>query len=131
MGCKISNIYTRKDGYQYLYIDGKHKYYHRYLAELHIPNPNNYPIINHKDGNPSNNSLDNLEWCTHKHNRNHAQQTGLWGKNILDKRKLNNKQIEEIKTKYIPRQYTIKTIASEYNVDYKTIWCVINNKSYV
>ena len=132
MGCyNMGKITTRKDGYQVITINGKQKYYHRYLAELHIPNPNNLPVINHKDGNPSNNSLDNLEWCTHKHNRNHAQQMGLWGKNILDKRKLNNKQIEEIKSKYIPRKYTIRLLAKEYDVDYKTIWSIINEKSYV
>jgi hypothetical protein len=131
MACKISKIYTRKDGYQCIYVDGKRKYYHRYLAELYLPNPYNLPVINHKDGNPSNNSLDNLEWCTQKDNLKHARETGLWGKNILDKRKFNNKQIEDIKSKYIPRKYTIKKIADEYNVDYKTIWCIINNKSYV
>jgi hypothetical protein len=126
----MKKITTRKDGYQVITIQGKTKYYHRYLAELYIPNPNNLPVVNHIDGNKSNNSIDNLEWCTYKHNSNHAKKTGLWGKNILDKRKLNNKQIEEIKSKYIPRKYTIQKIAKEYNVDYKTIWLIVNDKSY-
>ena len=43
-------------------------YLHRILAETFIPNPNNYPIINHKDENPSNNCVDNLEWCTYQYN---------------------------------------------------------------
>ena len=37
-----------------------------------IPNPNNYPIINHKDQNPSNNNVDNLEWCTYSYNNTYA-----------------------------------------------------------
>lgn len=41
---------------------------HRILAKAFIPNPNNYPCINHKDEDMSNNSLENLEWCTKKYN---------------------------------------------------------------
>lgn len=45
---------------------------HRLLATAFIPNPNNYPVVNHKDGNVTNNSLDNLEWCTISDNTSHA-----------------------------------------------------------
>jgi hypothetical protein len=41
---------------------------HRIVAEAFIPNPNNYPVINHKDENPSNNKVENLEWCTQQYN---------------------------------------------------------------
>ena len=47
---------------------------HRLIAKTWIPNPNKYPIINHKDNNPLNNSVDNLEWCTHKENVNHGDE---------------------------------------------------------
>ena len=45
---------------------------HRLVAQAFIPNPNNYPIINHKDENPSNNNVNNLEWCTQKYNVNYG-----------------------------------------------------------
>lgn len=45
---------------------------HRLVAEAFIPNPNGYPIINHKDENPSNNRISNLEWCTHKYNNGYG-----------------------------------------------------------
>lgn len=39
-----------------------------------IPNPDNKPYINHLDGNPLNNSIENLEWCTPRENTVHAKE---------------------------------------------------------
>ncbi len=50
---------------------------HRLLGLYFIPNPLKLKCINHKDGNKSNYALNNLEWCTHKENTNHAFKTGL------------------------------------------------------
>lgn len=51
-------------------INGKRKpmLIHRLVAMAFIPNPNGYEEINHIDENPQNNTVYNLEWCTHKHN---------------------------------------------------------------
>lgn len=45
---------------------------HRVLAEAFIPNPDNLPQVNHKDENPENNNIGNLEWCTAKDNSNYG-----------------------------------------------------------
>lgn len=45
---------------------------HRLVAQAFIPNPYNLPQINHKDENPLNNHVDNLEWCTAKYNINYG-----------------------------------------------------------
>lgn len=45
---------------------------HRLVANAFIPNPGNLPIINHKDENPSNNAVVNLEWCDNRYNINYG-----------------------------------------------------------
>ena len=49
----------------------KHFKIHRLVAIHFIPNPNNLPQVNHKDGNKLNNHVDNLEWVSNRENKNH------------------------------------------------------------
>lgn len=65
-----------KDGYLKVSLSKKHKRYyfrvHRLVANAFLSNPNNYPVINHKDENKLNNRVDNLEWCSIKYNCNYG-----------------------------------------------------------
>lgn len=63
------NITLRKDGAQYT------QKLHRLIAITFIPNPNNYPEVNHKDENKQNNRVDNLEWCTTSYNHEYGTRT--------------------------------------------------------
>lgn len=67
----------KTDGYQVVNIKKKIYYVHRLVAEEFIPNPDNLPQINHKDGNKRNNNVENLEWCTNSENISHAYKIGL------------------------------------------------------
>lgn len=47
-------------------------YVHRLVAMAFLPNPNHYNVVNHLDSDPTNNCVNNLEWCTQKHNMEYA-----------------------------------------------------------
>ena len=63
-------------GYKYYRLSKDNKkqvyYAHRLVAEYFIDNPNNLPVVNHKDGNKLNNDITNLEWVTYSENTKHA-----------------------------------------------------------
>ncbi len=73
---KILKQHCDKKGYSKVYLlknkVGKTTCVHRLVALAFLSNPNNWPDINHKDENPSNNNVENLEWCTEKYNSNYG-----------------------------------------------------------
>lgn len=96
--------------------EGKRKSHrvHRLVAEAFIPNIENKPYINHIDGNPINNKIENLEWVTQKENVNHAIDIGL--KKL--KFEFNYKELHSL---YIEQKCTLKDIAKYYNTNETTI----------
>ena len=73
---------------------------HRLVAMVFIENPKNYKLINHKDSNPENNHVSNLEWCDHSYNNKYAYDFG--------NRILTDKQMECRKR---PKFYLYKKVA--------------------
>lgn len=70
---KILVPYKNKIGYCYVVLsDNSYKkkrwLVHRLIAITFIPNPDNLPVVNHKDEDKSNNIVTNLEWCTQSYN---------------------------------------------------------------
>lgn len=78
---RILSLRVARRGYKIVWfcVDGVRKAYpvHRLVAIAFLPNPDNKPQVNHKDGNKLNNEVSNLEWVTAKENVDHAVRTGL------------------------------------------------------
>jgi hypothetical protein len=111
---------------------GSRRYFlHRLLAKAFLPNPNNYPCVNHKNGIKTDNSLTNLEWCTVKHNNAHAIATGLHPgvqgeANITSK--LTEQQVIEIRDLYHKQSMKQRDIAKLYNMSQTAIKDITKGK---
>lgn len=73
----------RRDRYGYIYVEfsvnGKTvvRKVHRIIAQTFLPNTNELPQVNHIDCDPSNNNVDNLEWCTQEYNMQYREKYGV------------------------------------------------------
>lgn len=101
---------------------------HRIIAEMFIPNPENKPQVNHINGIKTDNRVENLEWCTSSENLIHGYKTSLHATGSLRyNSKLTEAQVIEIRNKYVPRIYSQRMLAKEFNVRQSTIHGILNN----
>lgn len=136
---KEKQLKPYNNGYGYMLVDmrknGKRymKLVHRLVAEAFLPNPENLPQINHKDGNKANNNVNNLEWCTCSENQFHAFKCNLKPQGINHPNsKLTLDDVNYIKTHYRKgkRGYGVYTLANQFNVSPSTIRQIITGRTY-
>lgn len=129
-------------------LDGgvKHTTAHRIVAVCYIPNTDNHPHINHKDGNKLNNTVLNLEWCSIQYNNQHAFDNGLktaWNKGKtgvysdaqIERMKdvqTTSKEVLVVKDDNVLGSYrSIRDLCKQYGFDRRTAQRVLNgDKSY-
>ena len=120
----------------YLHRDGKTfgMFIHRAVALAYIQNPENLPHINHKDGDPTNNNVNNLEWCDAAANARHAVANGLTkmpkqSGSSNSQSRLTETQIREIRARHSDGQ-SCAAIARSFGLNPKTAWDICHFKRW-
>lgn len=129
-----------KDGYLKVNLKvkqkGKSSIVHRLVASAFIPNAENKPQVNHKNGIKNDNRIENLEWCTTFENRQHAYDTGLQHSftrqgELNNFNKLKEQQVREIRILHDKKKgFTYKKLGEIYNVSEGAIGNIIKNKTW-
>lgn len=106
------------------------KYIHRLIAEAFIPNPDNLPFINHKDEDGTNNSIDNLEWCTREYNVNYGTAKERRAKKIRGRESEKRKAVlqYDLNGNFVAYYPAITIAASELGCSTTEISSVCNGK---
>ena len=116
-------VHLRKDGKRHA------RYIHRLTAEAYVPNPHNYPVVNHDDGNKANCHYTNLIWSTYSENNQHAYDTGLKPKGEGQyQARLTEENVREIKR--LGKYTTFQEIADKYGVSKATVRDVLVGKTW-
>lgn len=119
---------TDKDGYCQINLsaDGIVKTFriHRLVAMAFIPNPEDKPVVNHKDGNKQNNHVDNLEWATERENLFHALESGYFPHKHL------GDSLAHAVCKMLELGHPMRTISNNLNVSYDIVKNIKYGETY-
>lgn len=100
----VLKYYIINSGYKALKLfngaKGKAHLIHRLVAQAFIPNVEGLPMVNHKDSDRFNNTVENLEWVTAQRNIRHAMEAGRHSKMYTNKNSLGKKHLKNTSSKY-------------------------------
>jgi hypothetical protein len=122
------------NGYGYMFlalckngVKKKHRV-HRLVTMAFIPNLENKPCINHINGIKSDNSVQNLEWCTHSANNKHAYEKGL--NNTIGNKHASFVTANEIRRKKATTKISQRELAKQFCICESSISKIINYKTH-
>lgn len=102
---------------------------HREVAKAFIENPFLYNQINHKDGNKTNNNVENLEWCNQSQNMKHAYKIGLEKSDVERLRHLRDMKIKvKFKNGQECEYSSIKEACEKLSINRKTLYNIIHKR---
>lgn len=111
-----------------------HRFVHRLLALAFMPNPENKPLINHKNSIRTDNRLENLEWCTNRENIIHGFKNGRIGTTARGEKVpghiLKEVDIPAIRLLLKNPSYTLDKIGKLYGVSGSTIFSIKSGKNW-
>lgn len=115
--CKTFSSKTHR--YEHIVLCNNYRYVgksvHRLVAEAFIPNPNNYPQIDHINDIPSDNRVCNLQWCTAKENSTKESHRKALSKSHIGKPNPRKKPIVSIDNNGIVNHYVSFAEAEKHN----------------
>lgn len=114
-------------GYVFIDLDGKTYLLHRVVAECFIPNTENLPDVNHKDGNRQNNCVENLEWISRSDNQKHAYSVLGRKRNSV----LSDEQMLEVARLRNEEGLPLKEIAASFGINFRTVSEIAKGKRFV
>ena len=118
-------------GYLRFNITGKTLMVHRLVLETFVTPVVGLTLCNHKDSKRDNNNVDNLEWCDHQGNMDHAYKIGSRGPGEMHGRaKLTEKQAIDIKYNLIPSGVPLAQIARDFNIAVGSISGIKSGKNW-
>lgn len=129
---------TRRTAHQRVYLHANGKTFgmlvHRAVALAYLPNPQGLPHINHKDGDPKNNHVVNLEWCDAAMNARHAVAHGLTtmpkqAGSANSQAKVTESDVQSMRTDHAAGE-SCAAIARHRNLNPKTVWDIVNRKRW-
>ncbi|MBN8541610.1 MAG: HNH endonuclease [Deltaproteobacteria bacterium] len=125
---RVVNQTTKERGYKCIKWRDKHLAVHRIVFQFYLGELDSSLVINHKDGNPSNNHVSNLEQVTQGRNNEHRYRE-LGHKPVVSNARINQSTADEIRRQHESGK-SYRQLVREFGISKSTVSYIINHKTW-